>query len=189
VAEIKILIEGFTNADRRAAGQEEMTACTSVLVRDGKYIIVSDPGVLESQEIMIDALAKENLTVKDITHVFLTHSHIDHYRNIGMFPQAKTIEFFGIWDGGKRDDRTESFTENIQILETPGHSSDALTMLVKTKDGIYAVAGDLWWSKKGPEIDPFAFNMKELAKQRKRVLELADYIAPGHGCVFGSKDI
>ena len=60
--------------------------------------MVVDPGILKSQQELVNALAKENLTVEDVNFVFITHSHIDHYRNIGMFPKAKTLEYFGIWD-------------------------------------------------------------------------------------------
>ena len=35
-----------------------------------------------------------------------------------------------------------------------------------------------------PEKDPMAWDQKELEKSRKKVLEIADYIIPGHGKIF-----
>ena len=35
-----------------------------------------------------------------------------------------------------------------------------------------------------PEIDPYASDMKKLKESRKKLLELADYIIPGHGKMF-----
>ena len=99
-AEVKILIEGHTNADSVSEAGEENTQPTITLVRDGDFVIVTDPGILEDQQILVDALAKENLEVEDVNVVFITHSHLDHYRNVGMFPNAKTLEYYGLWDKG-----------------------------------------------------------------------------------------
>jgi glyoxylase-like metal-dependent hydrolase (beta-lactamase superfamily II) len=184
MAKIKVLLSGFTNADCRKNGEEEITRCTTTLIYADNMIILSDPGVLSDQKIMIDALKKEGLGVDDISHIFITHSHLDHYRNIGMFPKAKTIEFWGIWDGGKCEPYSEHFSKDSKIIKTPGHSYDGLTMLVTTSDGVVAIAGDLWWSKKGPEKDPFALDNEILKKSREEVLVLANYIVPGHGDIF-----
>jgi len=183
-AEVNVLIEGFTNADSANRAEDEKTACTTTLIKDGDKVIIVDPGVLDDQKIMIDALEKEGLKVDDITHIFLTHSHIDHYRNIGMFPRAKTLEYYGIWDGGRCDDWAENFTENIKIIKTPGHNYDSLTFLVTTNDGVIGVVGDVWWKEGQPDFDPYASDQEELNKSREKVLQLADYIIPGHGKMY-----
>lgn len=187
MAEVKIILEGFTNADKKAEGEDEKTRCTMTLVRDDDLVILSDPGVLDDQKILIDALAKEDLNINDVTHVFITHSHMDHYRNLGMFPRAIAIDYWGLWDGAKCEDRPEKLTNNIEIIETPGHSSDGLTMLIKTDKGTTAVVGDLWWSERGPENDPYASDPEKLIESRQKVSELADLIIPGHGGMFRTK--
>jgi glyoxylase-like metal-dependent hydrolase (beta-lactamase superfamily II) len=96
---VKILVEGFTNADSGAEVGQEKTRPTITLVQEGDLNIVVDPGVLDNQKILVDALADEGLTVDDINIVCITHSHIDHYRNIGMFKNAKTLEHYGLWSG------------------------------------------------------------------------------------------
>jgi len=53
--------------------------------------MVVDPGNLKNKKILVDALKKEGLTIDDVNIVCITHSHLDHYRNIGMFPGAKTL--------------------------------------------------------------------------------------------------
>jgi len=187
MAEIKVLIEGWTNADSPEK-KEEDDACTISLVLDGNYKIIVDPGVMNDQQILIDALAKENLGIKDITHIFITHSHIDHYRNVGMFPASTpVIEYWGEWIGGKPQKRPKQLTENIEIIKTPGHSFDGLTMLVKTEKGIIAIAGDVFWREYSPVNDSYASDMKKLEETRERVLEIADYIIPGHGGMFKVK--
>src|SRR5680860_557005 len=122
MAEAKVLIQGYTSADNPNLS-EEKTRPTMALVRDGDLVIITDPGVISSQKVIIEALKKEGLKVEDINMVFITHSHLDHYRNIGMFPEAKVLEYFGIWDGNKCDDWQEQFSEDIKIIKTPGHDS------------------------------------------------------------------
>jgi len=187
MASVKILLEGFTNANKKAEGEDEKTRCTMALIRDDDFVILSDPGVLDDQKTLVDALAKENLNINDITHIFITHSHMDHYRNLGMFPGAIAIDYWGLWDGAKCEERPEKLTNNIEIIETPGHSYDGVTMLIRTKEGIVALVGDLWWSERGPENDPYASDHGKLDESRQKVLELADFIIPGHGGMFKVK--
>ena len=144
-AEVKILIKGFTNADAVAVTGEEKTQPTITLVRDGKLVMVVDPGILESQQILVDALQKEDLTVEDVNIVCITHSHIDHYRNIGMFPKAKVLEYFGLWAKDGVEDWSKNFSTNIQVLRTPGHDYTGITLFVTTDEGIVAICGDVFW--------------------------------------------
>ena len=181
MAEVKILIEGYTTAD--AAGEEKICP-TITLIRDGDNKIIVDPGVLESQKMLVDKLAEEGLSVNDISYVFLTHSHIDHFRNIGMFPEAKTLEYYGLWDKNTAQDWPEQFSEDIKIIKTPGHSLDGLTLLVKTSDGVVAVCGDVFWKKDFPSDDIYASDKEKLKESREKVLEMADWIIPGHAGIF-----
>lgn len=191
LAQVKILIEGYTNADSKAeSGGVEKTCPTITLVKDEGLVMVVDPGVLDSQQILIEALAKEGLSVADVNMVCVTHSHIDHYRNIGMFPEAKTLEFYGIWDKGSCEDWQEQFSPNIQILKTPGHDYTSITLFVSTEQGIIAICGDVFWREDSPENDHNAKTekeIKELKESREMVLKTADWIIPGHGEIYKTK--
>ncbi|MBT4870527.1 MAG: MBL fold metallo-hydrolase [Candidatus Diapherotrites archaeon] len=187
VAEVKVLIEGSTNADGLAEGEEERSWPTITLIKDNGLNIVTDPGTLRNQRLLIDALAKENLTVDTIDMVFLTHSHIDHFRNVGMFPTAKVLEFYGIWEEDTVEEWKEQFSEDIQIIKTPGHIANGLTFLVKTKKGVVGVVGDVFWKENFPEKDEYASDLAKLAESRKLVLREADFIIPGHGPLFKVK--
>ena len=184
MAEVKILIEGYTIADSVALGGEEKTCPTITLVREGDIIMVVDPGVLENQKMLIDKLNEEGLSVDDVNVVCITHSHLDHYRNIGMFAVAKSLEYWGLWDRNTVEDWKEQFTENIRIIKTPGHSYDSITLLVKTNNGIVAICGDVFWKEDFPKDDPYASDKEKLEESRKKILEVADWIIPGHGKMF-----
>ena len=182
MAEVKILVKGYVSADK--PGKTEKTCPTITLIRDGRFVIVVDPGTLISQKVLINALKKEGLSLGDVNTVFLTHSHIDHFANVGMFPKATIIEYYGAWKSNFVKNRPVNLTKNIQILETPGHSFSGLTLSVKTSIGTIAICGDVFWKENYPEVDKYADNPKKLKETRKKVLEIADYVIPGHADTF-----
>jgi glyoxylase-like metal-dependent hydrolase (beta-lactamase superfamily II) len=70
--------------------------------------------------------------------------------------------------------------------------------LVKTSKGDIVIAGDLFWWRTNEEQktdynilvereDPYVKNKAELEESRKKILEIADYIIPGHGKMFKVK--
>lgn len=185
-AEVKILIEGYTSADAGDFGPPR-TCPTITLIKDGDIVMVVDPGVAPDQNLIVASLKKEGLTVEDVNVVCITHSHLDHYRNIGMFPKAKTLEYYGLWDKDMVEDWESQFTENIEVVKTPGHNYDGLTSFVKTKDGIIAVCGDVFWKENSPADDPYASDKEKLRESRKLVIAKADYIIPGHGGMYKAK--
>jgi len=179
MATVKILIEGYTSGD--TGGR---SCSTIVLVCDGKLNMVIDPGTVAKPEVLIRELKKEGLSVNDINVVGITHAHTDHNRNVGMFPKAKVIDYWGWWEGDMWTKSDGKVLGDIRILNTPGHSDDSITFLIKTDKGLIAVCGDVFWKKDSPKKDPYATNALKLKKNRKLILEKADYIIPGHDGIF-----
>jgi glyoxylase-like metal-dependent hydrolase (beta-lactamase superfamily II) len=179
MADVKVLIEGYTSKER-----EGHSCPTITLVRDEKIKMIVDPGVLSDVQILIKKLKEEGLTTDDINMVFITHSHIDHYRNVGIFQKARVIEFWGWWEGDFFGDYEENITNDIKIIKTPGHSTDGLTLLVRSKDGTVAICGDVFWKEDYPTDDPYAVDKEKLKESRRKVLEMSDYVIPGHGKMF-----
>lgn len=72
-------------------------------------------------------------------------------------------------------------------MHTPGHTPEHSSLLVYIDGDIYSIAGDLiWWAFPEREKmvnlpDPFAYSMDEVVKSRRKFLEKADFIIPGHG--------
>lgn len=181
MAEVKILLEGYLTKDFGG------TCSTITLISDKDIKMIIDPGTVKDQKLIIDQLANDGLTIEQINYVGITHSHMDHYRNIGMFKTAETIDYWGIWEKDTIKDWGEdpvNFSDDIQIIKTPGHSSDNITFLVKTAKGIVAICGDVFWQESYPQVDPYAYDSQKLAQSRQLVLEKADYIIPGHGKMF-----
>lgn len=87
--------------------------------------------------------------------------------------------------------------EGIEILETPGHVTEHLSLIVQTTKGKIAIAGDvIWWTDNEDQIfninqtdqtQAKDMNMDELVNSRKKLLKKADWIIPGHGKMFKVK--
>jgi glyoxylase-like metal-dependent hydrolase (beta-lactamase superfamily II) len=184
MATVKVLYQGYLSLENHG-----MTAATISLVLDKDLVIVVDPGYVEDRYMLIEALAKEGFKTDDVNMVFLTHSHIDHYANIGLFKNAKFLDYFGLWDQkGRMESWHINITDDIKVLKTPGHDYSSITLFVKTGRGTVAICGDVFWKEDYPEIDSYASDLKELARSRKVVLETSHWIVPGHGAMYKTKN-
>lgn len=189
MAKVKVLVQGYTTADAKELIGHEKTCPTISLVIDKNMVMVVDPGSLDNQGILSQALAKEGYTVHDVNMVCITHSHAHHFANVGMFPKAKLLEYFGLWTGGVREDWQENFTDDIQILKTPGHDYSGITLFVKTPEGTVAICGDVFWKENSPEFDMYASDQKALANSRQLVAQMSDWIIPGHAGMYKTKKV
>ena len=130
----------------------------------------------------------------------MSHRHPDHVLLAGIFEKAKHITF----DMGLMYDQDllsefdkHALGEEIEIINTPGHVNEHISLLVETPEGKVAIAGDvIWWLDDEEQIfdihqkDPsqaIDLNMENLVQSRRKLLELADHIIPGHGKMFKVK--
>ncbi len=194
MAEVKVLIEGY--AKQLAKGWVASSTTCLVTAEDKK--IITDPGC--NREKLLEALVREGLTTADIDYVFLSHRHPDHVLLAGIFENAKFITFDTnlIYD---KDLLLEfdkyALGKDIEIIDTPGHVEEHISLIVNTPKGKIAIAGDvIWWldgERQVPNINQKdhsqakGMDMDKLIDSRKRILELADYVIPGHGKMFKVK--
>lgn len=186
---IKILIEGYA----REIDNGWMASATVTLVQsDGKNIIV-DPGC--NRKRLIEELKKNNLKTTDIDFVLLTHSHGDHSLLAGIFENAKVLTTEEIYNGDNQVEHGNKIPEtNLEIVQTPGHCPEHCSLLIPTEEGVCVVAGDVfWWTDDEEQIvdinkedgaHPKETNMEKLKESRKMLLEMADFVIPGHGRMF-----
>src|SRR5579872_410887 len=52
--------------------------------------IIVDPGA--NRDLLFEKLKTRGLSLEDIDYVFITHHHLDHAMNVGLFPNAKVID-------------------------------------------------------------------------------------------------
>ena len=188
MAEVKILLEGYASLLKDGF----LANSTIVLIKSkGKYTI-ADPGA--DREKLLTALKKEKLKTSDIDFVFLTHGHIDHSLLAGIFEKAKIVDELYVYhkSGIIKHNGVIPGTD-LKVIRTPGHMEEHCCLIAETKEGVYAVAGDaFWWlvdqeqkiDVNKPDNDPEHMDIKKLITSRKKLLEIADYIIPGHGKII-----
>ena len=197
MAEIKVLIEGV---HKHLEEEKFEIGCTTTLIKSDKTIIV-DPGAFINKDKLLNALKKEDLPPEKIDFVILTHLHLDHIVNVSLFSKAKIFLKFinGKYPGQfQKIDQgilerfnilTEKIAEDVEIIETPGHSDDHISILVKTKEGNIVIAGDAvstqdFANPKKQPIPNVFYSDAKFNESRDKILKIADYIIPGHGKMF-----
>ena len=177
-AAVDVLVHGRAGADG--------VASTVSLVRDGAAVIVIDPGMVRDRWEILDALSSSGVDPTAVTDVVLTHHHPDHTVNIALFPEARVHDHWAIYHRDTWTDRAADgflLSPSVRLIATPGHTRQDITILAGTADGIVAFT-HLWWSAEGPDEDPLAEDMQALHASRRRVLQVADRVVPGHGSPF-----
>jgi len=191
MSKVKVLIEGYAKQLKNGW----VASSTTCLVTTGNKKIITDPGC--NREKLLKALKKEDLTVDEISYVFLSHCHPDHILLAAIFSRAKFVTF----DANLMYDKDlllgfdkHIFGKDIEIIETPGHVLEHLSLLVDTPEGKVAIAGDVvWWTDSEKQVFNInqedhskarGMNMEKLVESRKKLLAVADWIIPGHGKMF-----
>ena len=102
------------------------------------------------------------------------------------FPTHSSTTFWAIYRGDAWESRVAKgyhVSPSIELIQTRGHTPQDITTLASTKEGTFAFT-HLWWSADGPPEDPYALDREAFHESRRRVLELATLIVPGHGAPF-----
>jgi len=180
-------------------GEEGCTANgSSTLIIGPKCKVVVDTLSPWDKDILVSALARHGVTPSEVTHLVCTHGHPDHVGNNNLFTGEGVVHIVG-WSVHSKDKYTDhAFHEGedfridenkLVVMPTPGHTLDSVSVKVTTDQGVVVVAGDLFekeddltddniWKEAGSESEV------EQVKSRKKVLEMADFIVPGHGPMF-----
>ena len=165
-------------------------ASTCTLVRDGDRSIVVDPGMAASGGAILDALARLGIRPEDVTDVVLSHHHPDHTMYAGLFPNAAVHDHWAIyrgtdWEDSECDGRV--LTPSVQLARTPGHTAQDLVLLAGTADGL-VVTTHSWFRGDSAAEDEDPDDLEQLHESRRRILDVADLIVPGHGPAFRPTD-
>jgi glyoxylase-like metal-dependent hydrolase (beta-lactamase superfamily II) len=178
---VKQIVEGFVKSDKKTW----IDACSSVtLIMDGKKVILVDTGGRGFFKIIKESLKKEGLSPQEVTDVINTHSHPDHIWNNAFFENATFVNSAGILkDKFYWKNLPLKIGKNIEVISTPGHSDDGCSVIVKTPEGVYCIAGDLFYLDQD-KIPSFEKNASIIQNNRNKLLKIVNWVIPGHGKKF-----
>ena len=207
-SEVIVLQSGYSCTDENDCFR---AACSVTLVRntspqysrEGWSCIIVDTGGAWEKDAILMKLAESKISLNDIDIVVGTHGHSDHVGNLNLFPKAKQIVGFDINVKDKymmHDFRAgEKYTiqENeIEIIPTPGHTHADVSVIVRNgffrdetqelnDHHVIGICGDLFEKKNDDEIwQTLSEDVVVQKENRKKMLELCDFIIPGHGPPF-----
>lgn len=175
---------------RDEAGNILQASSTSTLIKADGRLIVVDTGNRDMRPALKMSLRQIGVFAKDVDAVILTHSHKDHTANIDMFQNAKVYIHGGGDDvpkGAEIIDGDVSIAAGVELVYTPGHTWDSMSVFVDGIDRKYAITGDAVPLQdniiKG--VPPGISVCKDVAmKSIKTICDYADVIIPGHGAPF-----
>ena len=185
-------MEGYSYEDKDGAFRADGT---STLITGPKRIIV-DTGSPHDKDKIIKRLKDHGLVPSNIEYVICTHGHIDHVGNLNLFSNAKFIVGYDIMDGDCyaehdfKGGNIYKIDDNIEVIPTPGHTHADVSVLVRdVRDyGTVVVCGDLFEKENDEnEWQSLSECVKLQEENRARILQLADYVVPGHGAIFRTK--
>merc|ERR1712179_111669 len=172
-----------------------------------EQILVGFSSEEKNKNLLLNKLQEYNTTPESVTHLVCSHGHSDHIGNLNLFPNAiiylgndilNPNQAYDSHDFQKTDklviekyetDKCDNSTNTIYLLATPGHTDHCLSLVVENADRkTIVVAGDLFEN----ELDLVNENLWRdnsrypdlQQKSRQKVLEIADFIIPGHGKIF-----
>jgi glyoxylase-like metal-dependent hydrolase (beta-lactamase superfamily II) len=181
-AEVHVLHEGYVGLK----GDYERVSGTVTLIIDGDAVIVVDPGMVADRSALLASLAAHGPRPEDVTDVVFSHHHPHHTVNAALFLNARIQDHWAVYAGDRwldRDAEGAVLAPSVRLLRTPGHTSEDISTIARTADGVYACT-HAWWSAEGPEEDPLGTDAVALKASRARLRALDAVIIPGHGAPF-----
>jgi glyoxylase-like metal-dependent hydrolase (beta-lactamase superfamily II) len=145
------------------------------------------------------SLQLNGINPSDITKVFITHFHKDHYGGIEYLKNAKwychhlaRVDFDGVMDNFNSLNDGDQIIPNTVVIHTPGHTQGHSSILWTTENKTVRVAicGDaiinLAWLQSGYiwRFNSDFFDVEATKKSLRSLLNESDIIIPGHGQPF-----
>lgn len=181
---VEVLVEGY--ARRIPDGWDALA--TTTLIRSHDHVIVVDPG--PAYQRIRRAMRRHGVEQYECS-IFVTHFHFDHVAGMTAVPHLSVVDGTHVYAGSiSRRHEGSPFGEAIELLPTPGHTTEHTALLVHADDARYAVAGDvIWHAAESREAllqapDPLAVDRDVLVESRRQLLARAGIIVPGHGPAF-----
>jgi glyoxylase-like metal-dependent hydrolase (beta-lactamase superfamily II) len=181
---------GYARVD--ASGALRAGATVSLVRADVRIIV--DTGGPSERSLVVALLAHHGLRPEQIDYVVCTHGHTDYVGNNNLFPRAtffsgrdqSTGDAFNTLDFARGPIAIASRT---QLVATPGHTSEDISVLVHTARGVVAIVGDLFEDATDSDGETWVAVSRDPDQQRRgraAMLALADFIVPGHGDIFST---
>ncbi len=169
--------------------------CTCTLVAGDGFRLLVDPSLADAADMARELDRRTGLKPADVTAVFITHEHGDHYAGLAHFPDAQWLAAPPVAEvlnkSGKWSRRIEGVTgrlfDAVEVIVTPGHTPTHHSLRFDCDSLSVVLAGDAVATRDFFRARRGYFNAVDFALSARtmdQLAGLADIIVPGHDNYF-----
>lgn len=169
--------------------------CTSTLISGGGFHLLVDPSLADRADMAKELDRRSGLKLDDITAVFITHEHGDHYVGIVHFqkaawfaaaPAAEILNGRQIFTRAFKPSPASLFGI-VDVIPTPGHTSSHHGLRFDCGGRSIVAAGDAvasrdFWRERRSYYN--AVDAALAAQTMDKLAGIASVIIPGHDNYF-----
>lgn len=169
--------------------------CTCSVIAGEDFHLLVDPSLADGEQMARELDRRTGLKPADISAVFVTHEHGDHWAGLSHFPDArwfagpivadilnKTGKFKKTIERAK-----EKLFDAVDVMPTPGHTAGHTSLRFDCEGKSIIAAGDAVATHDFFRDRRGYFNAVDFAlsaKTMSRMAKAADIIVPGHDNYF-----
>ena len=169
--------------------------CTCTLISGDGFELLVDPSLSGRDEMAKELDRRAGLKLSDISAVFVTHEHGDHFAGIEHFDRAAwyaAAPVAEILNATKRLTRVlapapQTLLGAVEVNPTPGHTRSHHSLMFRGGGRRIVAAGDAvatldFWRERRSYFN--AVDPLEAARTMARLADAADIVIPGHDNYF-----
>jgi len=169
--------------------------CTCTVVQGEGFRLIVDPSLSNADEMAGELDRRTGLKPGDLTAVFVTHEHGDHWFGLAHFLDARWLAAPLVASALNRTKKlpkvvepiTDSLFDAVDILPTLGHTMSHHSLRFDCEGLSVAIAGDAvptvdFWRERRGYFNCVDFELA--AKSMERIAAVADVVVPGHDNYF-----
>jgi glyoxylase-like metal-dependent hydrolase (beta-lactamase superfamily II) len=169
--------------------------CTCTLISGHGFQLLMDPSLANKDEMAKELDRRTGRKLDDVTAVFISHEHPDHYAGLEHFPKAAWFAappIAQMLNGAKTFTRPlesapSKLFDTIEVMATPGHSPGHHSLRFTSEEHRVVAAADAVMTRDFFLARTGYFASSDLT-QASRTVEMlahaADIIIPGHDNYF-----
>jgi glyoxylase-like metal-dependent hydrolase (beta-lactamase superfamily II) len=169
--------------------------CTCTLLQGEGFRLLADASLADAAQMARELDRRTGVRPRDVTAVFVTHEHGDHFAGIASFPDARWLASPAVAEilnrGGKLAKKIEGVTgrlfDAVDVMPTPGHTAGHASLRFDCDGLSVIVAGDAvatrdFFRDRRPYYN--AVDVQQSKKTMDAMAAVGDVIVPGHDNYF-----